>query len=244
MLAYQGMQEQSMKIHKLLPKNCQMCLFSATFNDVVTTFAKRVIQEPKNEIIVPPPKLTITKLWQFFIRCPTFAAKFEILEEIYSTFAIGQSIIFCQKRETASFLSQKMKEKSFDVSLLHGGDMLPAERDRVMDLFRCGEARVLVTTNVLARGIDVLNVSLVINYDLPVLRDGVTTDKEAYLHRVGRSARYGNSGVALNLVLDSQVSGIEDLDNYFNPHKDKGPLIREMAKTNLSEINELLEKII
>eukprot|EP01126_Amoeba_proteus_P010101 TRINITY_DN1391_c0_g1_i4.p1 TRINITY_DN1391_c0_g1~~TRINITY_DN1391_c0_g1_i4.p1 ORF type:complete len:276 (+),score=72.35 TRINITY_DN1391_c0_g1_i4:337-1164(+) len=243
MLSYQGMQEQSMKIHRKLPKTCQMCLFSATYNEEVTVFAKRVIKDPKTEIIVPPQKLTITKLWQFFIQCANEAGKFQILEEVYSTFAVGQSIIFCQKRETACVLAKKMKESSFDVSLLHGGDMLSTERDKVMDSFRCGETRVLVTTNVLARGIDVLNVSLVINYDLPLLRTG-TADRETYLHRVGRSARYGNSGVAINLLLPGQLTVVQELDDYFNPHKDKGPLIREMHEENLIEINQLLERII
>ena len=97
-----------------------------------------------------------------------------------------------------------MTEASFEVSLLHGSDMPPEERDRVMDSFRFGVARVLITTNVLARGIDVLSVSLVINYDLPLIHGSSQVDCETYLHRVGRSARYGNSGVALNFIYNDQ----------------------------------------
>lgn len=96
--------------------------------------------------------MTVTKLFQFYLQCPNEEMKFRVLHTIYSTFAIGQSIIFCASRDTAKKLSRQMKAASFDVSLLHGKDMLPSERDQVMDSFRCGEARVLITTNVLARG--------------------------------------------------------------------------------------------
>jgi len=130
-----------------------------------------------------------------------------------------------------------MKSQGHEVSLLHGNDMPPKMRDQVIDKFRNGQNRILIATNVLARGIDVLQVSLVINFDIPVTQSGYP-DSETYLHRIGRTARYNNPGLAINFVFDSNTkNNLKAIEQHF-----KRP-IRELDKTKLEEIGGILDKM-
>lgn len=203
MLDQQGLGDQSVRLAKLLPKRCQYLLFSATFPQRVAEFARRVVPEPVSTITLKPRELVIARIRQFFIDCGSPQRRFAVLCEVYKSISIGQSIIFVQTQQTAEFVGQQLVDNGFTVSVIHGG-FSPEERDTILDRFRLGRTRVLVSTNVLARGIDVLQVSLVVNYDVPLSRDG-TPEPETYLHRIGRTARYGRSGIAVNLIGDSQA---------------------------------------
>lgn len=109
----------------------------------------------------------------------------------------AQAVIFCNTKRKVDWLTDKMRQNNFTVSAMHG-DMPQKEREAIMGEFRGGATRVLITTDVWARGLDVQQVSLVINYDLP-------NNRELYIHRIGRSGRFGRKGVAINFVKDDDV---------------------------------------
>jgi len=109
-----------------------------------------------------------------------------------------------------------MHQRDFTVSAMHG-DMDQKERDVIMREFRSGSSRVLITTDLLARGIDVQQVSLVINYDLP-------TNRENYIHRIGRGGRFGRKGVAINFVTDDDKRSLQDIEKFYNTQIDEMPM--------------------
>lgn len=128
--------------------------------------------------------------------------KLEFLADIYSLLTIGQSIIFVETKRSADMVHQTLSDAGYTCSVLHGS-IEPALRDATMEAFRNGESNVLITTNVLARGVDVDNVCLVINYDPPTDRSG-EPDFETYLHRIGRTGRFGRKGTAISLIDDQK----------------------------------------
>lgn len=140
--------------------------------------------------------------------------KIEFLSDIYSLLTIGQSIIFAATVDNCNKIHRSLTENGYTCSVLHGR-LLPEERDATMDDFRMGKSNVLVTTNVLARGVDVDNVCLVINYDPPVDRDQ-NPDFETYLHRIGRTGRFGRKGTAISLVDDAKsVDVLAAIESHF-----------------------------
>ena len=126
----------------------------------------------------------------------------------YDTLTITQAVIFCGTKRKVDWLTEKMRESNFTVSSMHG-DMPQKERDQIMEEFRSGTSRVLITTDVWSRGIDVSNVSLVINYDLP-------SNRELYIHRIGRSGRYGRKGVAINFVKEDEIRVLRDIEQFYS----------------------------
>lgn len=133
-----------------------------------------------------------------------------------------QAVIFCNTKKKVDWLTDKLREKSFTVSSMHG-DMAQKERDAIMAEFRSGATRVLITTDVWGRGLDVQTVSLVINYDLP-------NNRELYIHRIGRSGRFGRKGVAINFVTDDDVRALRDIEQYYSTQID------EMTTTAMDEL--------
>eukprot|EP00164_Ancoracysta_twista_P001206 GFYU01001581.1.p1 GENE.GFYU01001581.1~~GFYU01001581.1.p1 ORF type:complete len:496 (+),score=163.30 GFYU01001581.1:87-1490(+) len=201
MIDQQGLADQSIRVKKELPASCQMLLFSATFPPRTFALAKKMVANP-NIIHVKKEQLTLSGIKQFYFECSNEANKFEVLEDIYGLLTIGQSIIFVNTKVMAEKLTQYMRDKDHTVSVIKGGkDADTTDRDRVMDEFREGKTKVLISTDVLSRGIDVLQVSLVINFDIPAGRNG-EAEPETYLHRIGRTGRFGRKGVAINLVHD------------------------------------------
>ena len=134
----------------------------------------------------------------------------------YDTLTITQAVIFCNTKRKVDWLTDKMRQNNFTVSSMHG-DMPQKERDAIMGEFRGGTTRVLITTDVWARGIDVQQVSLVINYDLP-------NNRENYIHRIGRSGRYGRKGVAINFVKADDVRILRDIEQYYSTQIDEMPM--------------------
>lgn len=197
MLDKQGMGLQSMRLRKLCPDTCQMLLFSATFSDAVMEFAHMIVPTA-NEIALKREEVSVDSIKQFYIECQSYPHKIEMLSLIYGLLTIGQSIVFIATRDSAEEVKARMLSEGHRVSLIHGG-MTPQERDIVIDDFRQGRTKVLLATNVLARGIDVLQVSLVVNFDLPMTA-GKMPDPETYVHRIGRTGRFGRKGVAINFI--------------------------------------------
>ncbi|KAK1157300.1 ATP-dependent RNA helicase DDX19B [Acipenser oxyrinchus oxyrinchus] len=219
MIATQGHQDQSIRIQRMLPTDCQMLLFSATFEDSVWKFAQRIVPEP-NIIKLKREEETLDTIKQYYVLCNSKEEKFQALCNIYGAITIAQAMIFCHTRKTAGWLAGELSREGHQVALL-SGEMMVEQRAAVIERFRDGKEKVLVTTNVCARGIDVEQVSVVINFDLPVDREG-NPDNETYLHRIGRTGRFGKRGLAINMV-DSKLSMsiLNRIQDHFNKKIEK-----------------------
>ncbi|XP_062329982.1 ATP-dependent RNA helicase DDX19B [Osmerus eperlanus] len=231
MIATQGHQDQSIRIQRMLPKVCQMLLFSATFEETVWNFAQRIVPDP-NIIKLKREEETLDTIKQYYVLCNSKEEKFVALCNIYGAITIAQAMIFCHTRKTAGWLAGELSREGHQVALL-SGEMQVEQRAAVIDRFRDGKEKVLVTTNVCARGIDVEQVSVVINFDLPVDRDG-NPDNETYLHRIGRTGRFGKRGLAINMV-DSKFSMniLNRIQDHFN---------KKIEKLDTDDLDEI-EKI-
>eukprot|EP00069_Balaena_mysticetus_P000398 bmy_14560T0 len=231
MIATQGHQDQSVRIQRMLPRNCQMLLFSATFEDSVWKFAQKVVPDP-NIIKLKREEETLDTIKQYYVLCNSRDEKFQALCNIYGAITIAQAMIFCHTRKTASWLAAELSKEGHQVALL-SGEMVVEQRAAVIERFREGKEKVLVTTNVCARGIDVEQVSVVINFDLPVDKDG-NPDNETYLHRIGRTGRFGKRGLAVNMV-DSKHS--MNILNRIQEHFNKK--IERLDTDDLDEIEKI-----
>uniref|UniRef100_A0A671N655 RNA helicase n=1 Tax=Sinocyclocheilus anshuiensis TaxID=1608454 RepID=A0A671N655_9TELE len=231
MIATQGHQDQSIRIQRMLPKGCQMLLFSATFEDSVWKFAERVVPDP-NIIKLKREEETLDTIKQYYVLCNSKEDKFNALCNIYGAITIAQAMIFCHTRKTANWLANQLSKEGHQVALL-SGEMAVEQRAAVIERFRDGKEKVLITTNVCARGIDVEQVSVVINFDLPLDKDG-NPDNETYLHRIGRTGRFGKRGLAVNMV-DSQRSMeiLKTYERHFN---------KKIARLDTDDLDEI-EKI-
>jgi ATP-dependent RNA helicase DDX19/DBP5 len=235
MIDAQGLGDQSLRLARLLPKKCQFLLFSATFPERVDAFARRLVPEPVSQIRLKPKELVIRRIQQFYINCKQPQRRFDVLADIYKSISIGQSIIFVQAIVTGERLAAEMVSAGHMVSIIHG-KFSPDERDAILDAFRTGKTRVLIATNVLARGIDVMQVSLVINYDVPVDQAGAV-EPETYLHRIGRTARYGRSGIAVNLVGDARaLAQVQQIAEAIQ-HK-----IEELPEEQIDKLDDMLRE--
>lgn len=172
-----GFKDQIYDVFKTLGKEVQVILLSATMPPEVLEVTKKFMRNPIR-ILVRKEELSLEGIRQFYVQIEKEEWKFETLCDIYDTLTITQAVIFCNTRRKVDWLTERMKQKDFTVSHLHG-DMEQKQRDTIMQEFRTGSSRVLITTDLLARGIDVQQVSLVINYDLP-------NNRENYIHRIGR----------------------------------------------------------
>merc|ERR1711896_28850 len=142
--------------------------------------------------------------------------KLDTLCDLYETLTITQAIIYCNTRRKVDFLQDQLTKKDFVVSIMHA-ELDQKERDLVMREFRSGSSRVLISTDLLARGIDVQQVSLVINYDLP-------RDLESYLHRIGRSGRFGRKGAAISFVTGAAgVRALRDIERHYSTQIEELP---------------------
>ncbi|KDP34074.1 hypothetical protein JCGZ_07645 [Jatropha curcas] len=183
-----GFKDQMYDIFQLLPSKIQVGVFSATMPPEALEITRKFMNKSVR-ILVKRDKLTLEGIKQFHVNVEKEEWKLETLCDLYETLAITQSVIFVNTRRNGSQISCVVV---ITVSATHG-DMDQNTRDIIMRDFRSGSSRVLITTDLLARGIDVQQVSLVINYDLP-------TQPENYRHRIGRSGRFGRKGVAINFV--------------------------------------------
>jgi len=201
-----GFRDEIYNIFKYLPETVQVCLFSATMPLEVMEVTKRFMREPVR-ILVKRDELTLEGIKQFYIAVDREDWKLDTLCDLYETLTITQAIIYCNTRRKVDWLQEHMVKRDFTVSCMHG-DMDQRERDIIMREFRSGSSRVLITTDLLARGIDVQQVSLVINFDLP-------TNRENYIHRIGRSGRFGRKGVAINFLTEGDIRYLRDIEQFY-----------------------------
>ncbi|ELP90897.1 DEAD box ATP-dependent RNA helicase, putative [Entamoeba invadens IP1] len=194
-------------IFKYLPERRQIVLCSATLTPEVLEIASLLMKNPLR-ILTKREKVTLDIIKQYYVKLAREDQKFDTLCEIYDTMTITQSVIFCNMRKKVDWLTENMLKANFPVISMHA-EMPQEEREYVMNVFRKGEKRVLITTDIWARGIDVTQISLVVNYDFP-------NNREVYVHRIGRSGRFGRNGVAINFVLDSEMNELKDLMDYYS----------------------------
>jgi ATP-dependent RNA helicase len=238
-----GFKDQIHDINRYLPPNTQVCLISATMTQEVLEMTTKFMTDPIR-ILVKRDELTLEGikqarselpccslecLYSFSVLCFGGEGRLEVRYSLrlvfarlclvvlqrltcvscrYDTLTITQAVIFCGTKRKVDWLTEKMRENNFTVSSMHG-DMPQNERDAIMEEFRSGESRVLIVTDVWSRGIDVANVSLVINYDLPA-------NRELYIHRIGRSGRYGRKGVAINFVKEDEIRVLRDIEQFYS----------------------------
>ena len=188
------------------PKQTQVALFSATMPVEVIEVANKLLREPVR-ILVPPEEVTLEGISQYYVGIQKEEWKFDALCDIYKQLTVNQAIIYCNKRQRAEWLAEKMTAEGFPLSYIHG-EMDVEERRNRMQAFRSGNVRVLISTDLLARGIDVHQVSLVINFELP-------TQRENYIHRIGRSGRYGRKGTAINLLTGDEVNAMKEIESHY-----------------------------
>lgn len=215
-----NMGPQVTQIRRLMPNEVQVLFFSATYPDDVRAFAENLVPRAVS-IKVKKTDLTVSSVAQMYMRCENENDKFNKLTALYSAMNVGQSVIFVNQRKKAFTLAKRMQEAGFAVSLICGTQatgeerMDPALRDQVMDEYRNGVTKVLIATDVLSRGIDVPQVTLVVNYDIPVNYTDRGVDMETYLHRVGRTGRFGLRGVAVNLLTDRERPMVDQICSFF-----------------------------
>jgi len=210
-----GFKDQIYEVFRYLPEKVQVALFSATMPLGVLEVTTRFMRDPIR-ILVKRDELTLEGIKQFYIAVEKEEWKLDTLCDLYETLTITQAIIYCNTRRKVDWLMEKMQQRDFTVSAMHG-DMDQRERDLIMREFRSGSSRVLITTDLLARGIDVQQVSLVINYDLP-------TNRENYIHRIGRSGRFGRKGVAINFLTEGDVRFLHDIEQFYNTSIEEMPV--------------------
>merc|ERR1712216_35328 len=211
----QGFKEQIYDVYRYLPPATQVVLISATLPHEVLEMTTKFMTDPVR-ILVKRDELTLEGIKQFFVAVEREEWKFDTLCDLYDTLTITQAVIFCNTKRKVGWLTNKMREANFTVASMHG-DMPQKEREAIMAEFRDGKQRVLITTDVWARGLDVSQVSLVINYDLP-------NNRELYIHRIGRSGRFGRKGVAINFVKEDDIRILRDIEQYYSTQIDEMPM--------------------
>lgn len=202
-----GFQEQIYNIFTSLPTTTQSVLLSATMPSEVLKVTDQFMKDPV-KILVKKDELTLEGIKQYFINVEEDQYKFDCLCDLYDAISVTQTVIFCNTKRRVEILSNKLKEKDFVVSSIHS-ELSQSERDIIMKEFRTGSSRILISTDLLARGIDVQQVSLVINYDLP-------SNKENYIHRIGRGGRFGRKGVAINFITEKDAAQKTEIEKFYS----------------------------
>ncbi|NXW24988.1 DDX25 helicase, partial [Circaetus pectoralis] len=230
MIDTQGLSCQSIRIQRALPQGCQMLLFSATFKETVRAFAMQIVSNPIM-IKLREEELTLSNIRQYFFVCRSWEEKYRALCNIYGSITIGQAMIFCQTRRSADWLSVEMSQDGHQVAILTA-ELTVAQRADVIQRFRDGKEKVLIATNVCARGIDVQQVTIVVNFSLPTNQRS-EPDFETYLHRIGRTGRFGKRGVAFSMVESQNVGLVQMIEEHFQTK------IKQLDPDDMDELEKL-----
>lgn len=201
-----GFKAQIYDIFAKLPTTCQVVVVSATMSKDILEITNKFMSDPV-KILVKRDEISLEGISQYYVNVEKEDWKFDTLCDLYDSLTITQCVIFCNTKKKVDWLSQKLIQSNFAVVSMHG-DMKQEDRDKVMNDFRTGNSRVLISTDMWARGIDVQQVSLVINYDLP-------ENMENYIHRIGRSGRFGRKGVAINFLTKDDSSKMKEIEKHY-----------------------------
>jgi len=222
-----GFKEAVYDMFREVPSDVQVALLSATMPPDILEITNKFMRTPVT-ILVKAQEVTLEGIAQFYIDCSEEQYKLDALLELYELCTIQQSMIFCNTKKRVIWLLDSMAQRDFTCVGLHG-DMSKDERHKIMQEFRRGEARVLISTNLTARGIDVQGVSLVINYDIPP-----SEQKETYIHRIGRSGRYGRKGVAINFITPNDEGDLKAIQQHYDT------TIEELSETTIANMDKLM----
>lgn len=253
MIDTQGLRAQSIMLKQSLPSSCQMMFFSATYSDEIMTFARSIVNDPVIVLKLRVEEQSLDNINQYYIEVNGPNDKYSALATLFGTINLGQTFIFCETKVNASKLVQQLrnvstklkvyfKSKVIIVLLLQdghtvgliSGDLTVEQRNEALLRFRDGQERVIVATNVMARGIDVEQVTLVVNYDLPTNPATRQVDFETYLHRIGRTGRFGKEGLAINFVDGPRtLNMVKSLENHF------GKPIKKLDATDVDEMEKI-----
>lgn len=202
-----GFEEQIRAIFSLLHSDVQVGLFSATMPPEALAITERFMRQPLR-ILVKKEQLTLEGIQQFYVAVERDEWKLDTICDLYDSISVTQAVIFCNTRRRVEHYAVELEKRGHTVSAT-SSDLSQQEREAVLNQFRTGSSRVLITTDLLARGIDVHQVSLVVNIDLP-------RDPETYLHRIGRSGRFGRKGIAINFVTDRDVEQMRRIEQHYD----------------------------
>lgn len=205
-----GFEEQVRAIMARLPEQAQVALFSATMPEECLALTRCFMNNPLH-ILVKAEEVTLDGIRQFYIDVDREEWKLDVLCDLYETLTVAQAVIFCSSRRKVDWLQQQLEAREHTVSAIHS-DMDERDRVIIMEEFRSGSSRILISTDLLARGIDVQQISLVVNYDMPRGENG----RENYIHRIGRGGRFGRKGVAINLVTHTDVGILRELERFYS----------------------------
>ena len=209
-----GFKEQVYNVFKYLNKNVQIALFSATLPSNIFQITNKFMRNPV-KICVKAESLTLEGIKQYFIAVNDDREKYITLKDLYQHITVAQCIIYANSVKRVNDLYEAMKEDGFPVVCLHS-NMERSERERIFKEFRTGSARVLISSNVTSRGIDIQQVSVVINFDLP-------RDIHNYLHRIGRSGRWGRKGTGINFITRRDVPKMKEIEQYYSTQIEELP---------------------
>jgi superfamily II DNA/RNA helicase len=201
-----GFKDQIYNIFQFMPTSIQVALFSATLPPELHLITQKFMRAPV-EILVKAEQLTLEGIKQYYVAMENDDQKYDTLKDIYGSLAISQSIIYCNSNKRVNDLYQAMQVDNFPACQIHS-NMDKAERLQSYEDFKSGKTRVLISSNVTARGIDIQQVSTVINFDVP-------NCVHTYLHRIGRSGRWGRKGVGINFVTPRDMRTLKDIENHY-----------------------------
>ncbi len=201
-----GFKEQMYLIFQKMPEELNVSLFSATIPQEMFEVTEKFMRDPL-KILVKNENLTLEGIKQYFIKLQRPEYKLDVLIDLYQYISVSQTIIYCNDKRRVDSITKKMISSGFTVSCIHG-NMESKDRIDIMNSFRNGETRILISTDLLARGIDIQQISLVINYEIP-------HSKENYIHRIGRSGRFGRKGVAINLISRYEINRLKEIEEFY-----------------------------
>jgi translation initiation factor 4A len=202
-----GFKEQVYNIFQYLNSEVQVCLFSATMPESINSIIEKIMRNPV-KICVKREQLTLEGISQYFIAVDDDRQKYVTLKSIFSFINLSHTIIYCNSIKRVQDLYEAMCEDGFPVCRIHS-NMDKVERDKAFNDFRNGTSRVLISSNVTSRGIDIQQVSVVINFDLPKCIHN-------YLHRIGRSGRWGRKGVGINFITRRDISQLKRIEEHYS----------------------------
>jgi superfamily II DNA/RNA helicase len=220
-----GITDKLSYILQKVPTGIQSILISATMNPNVFNESKKILHDPL-KVLLKNSEVVVDLISQFYLDVESEELKFETLLDLYNLLSTSQVIIFCNTVKKVDWLKENLEKQNFTITCIHS-KMTQQERDNIIKEFRDGKTRLLLTTDLLSRGIDIPQVNLVVNYDLP---EGGNA-KETYIHRIGRCGRFGKKGVSISMVKSEDQSDIKTLQK-----------MKQIFKMDIKEMPDDIEK--
>jgi len=209
-----GFKDNIYNIVQTIPESSQICLFSATLPTEVLELTDKFMKDPI-QILVKKEQLTLEGIQQFYVNVKHSDWKYDVIADLYDIINVGQCIVYINNKSKIVEINDRLLKDNYPVSYITG-DKTSEERNKIMEEFRGGKIRILLSTDLLARGIDIQQLSLVINYDLP-------REKETYIHRIGRSGRYGRKGVAINFITERETEELKFIESFYDTQINEMP---------------------